>query len=83
MSKNASPFLKRVLIPFWVLRLLFMILTVAVYAFSLAVIASIDTDDLDSDSRLKNDSDQDLQSAKTAALAYVHLYYAMFDSCKD
>ncbi|PTB48592.1 hypothetical protein M431DRAFT_10801 [Trichoderma harzianum CBS 226.95] len=35
-----SPFLKRVLVPFWVIRILIMVVEVAIYAFGIGIIAS-------------------------------------------
>ncbi|KAL6693169.1 hypothetical protein J3F84DRAFT_401734 [Trichoderma pleuroticola] len=35
-----SPFLKRVLVPFWVIRVLIMVVDIAVYAFGIGIVAS-------------------------------------------
>lgn len=35
-----SPFLKRVLVPFWVVRILIMVAEIAIYAFAVGIIAS-------------------------------------------
>ncbi len=65
MSRGQSPWLKRVLIPFWVLRLLFMIILIGLYTFAIAVISSVDENDIDD--RL-DVHDGDFESAKRAAL---------------
>ncbi|KAK1830992.1 hypothetical protein QBC39DRAFT_234326, partial [Podospora conica] len=45
IRKESSPFLKRVLIPFWVLRLLVLVVGIGSYGFTLAIIIAY-TDDL-------------------------------------
>jgi hypothetical protein len=53
IRKESSPFLKRVLIPFWVLRLLVLVIGLGIYAFTLAVIITY-TDDLEDYERRYN-----------------------------
>ena len=67
MSNHQSPFQKRVLIPFWVLRLLFMLITIALYGFAIAVISNLTEEDGVIDSRLRVD-DGDFETAKRTAL---------------
>lgn len=71
MSTHNSPFQKRVLIPFWVLRLLFMLFTVGVYAFALWAIVQYDLDasDFDIDGSRLNSGSDDLKAARNAAVA--------------
>ena len=39
-----SPFLKRVLIPFWIIRVLIMLIEMAIYVFAIVVIAAYKSD---------------------------------------
>ena len=55
IPKESSPFIKRVLIPFWVLRLIVLVAGIGSYGFLLAIIAAY-TDDLEDYEREYNTS---------------------------
>lgn len=65
-------FQKRVLIPFWTLRLALMLFLLGLYSWALAVLASWspdnDPNDIFGDSGY---SDSDLEAVKTAGIAFV------------
>jgi len=46
VRRQSSPFLKRVLIPFWILRLLVLVVGLAIYGIALAALIILTSDDL-------------------------------------
>lgn len=61
---DSSPFLKRVLIPFWVIRIIVMVGTIGVYAVAIAAVSSLRDSDVG-----RGFSSGDIKKAKSIILA--------------
>ncbi|KAF2096739.1 hypothetical protein NA57DRAFT_78335 [Rhizodiscina lignyota] len=80
MAKHDSPWLKRVLIPFWVLRLLFMLVLIGLYGFALAAVSALN--DGDFDSHLNVDVDNgDFETAKRVAIGILAAFLFLLVVC--
>lgn len=75
VRKQSSPFLKRILIPFWILRVLILVIGIAIYALVLAALI-VFTDDI-----LKFEDEYGTKLALTTAQAITGVIMGIYLIC--
>jgi hypothetical protein len=71
VRRQSSPFLKRVLVPFWILRVLILLIGIALYALTLAALIVFSDDILNHDDIRKFEREYDTRLALSTAKALV------------